>query len=64
MFAYSRIEDCIAVFGNDYEICDSLLEPIPTTGELETYKEFVESLKKKLVYLTFVAARDRSEIKF
>ena len=38
VFACSRIEDCIAVIGNDYEICDSLLEPIPTIGELENIK--------------------------
>jgi len=26
VFACSRIEDCIAVIGNDYQIFDSLLE--------------------------------------
>jgi len=35
VFACSRIEDCIAVFGNDYQICDTLLEQIPTLGELD-----------------------------
>ena len=35
MFARSRIEDYIGVFGNDYQICDSLLEQIPTFGELD-----------------------------
>jgi len=35
VFAYCRIEDCIAVFGSDYQICDSLLEQIPTFGELD-----------------------------
>jgi len=29
----SRIEDYIAVFGNDYQICASLLDQIPTFGE-------------------------------
>jgi len=31
---FSTIEDCIAVFGNDYKICDTLLEQIPYFGEL------------------------------
>ena len=47
VFAYKRINDCIAVFGNNYQICDSLLETTPAFGELEKDKEFVESLKKK-----------------
>jgi len=32
---YSRIDDCIAGFGNDYQICDSMLEQLPTFGELD-----------------------------
>jgi len=35
VFACSRIEDCIAVFGNDYQICDSPLEQLPTFDELD-----------------------------
>jgi len=35
VFAFSRIEDCIAVFGIDYQIRDSILEHIPTFGELD-----------------------------
>jgi len=35
VFACSRIEDCIAVFGNDYQICDSILDQIRTFGELD-----------------------------
>jgi len=35
VFACSRIEDCIAVFGNEYQICDRLLEQIPTFVELD-----------------------------
>jgi len=35
VFACSRIEDCIAVFGNDCQICASLLDQIPTFGELD-----------------------------
>ena len=35
VFACSRIEDCIAVFGNDYQICHTSLEQIPTFGELD-----------------------------
>jgi len=35
MFACCRIEDCIAEFDSDYQMCDSLLEKIPTFGELD-----------------------------
>ena len=35
VFACSRIEDCLAMFGNDYQICDSILEQRPTFGELD-----------------------------
>jgi len=35
VFACSRIEDCIAVFGNDYQICHTSLEQLPTFGELD-----------------------------
>jgi len=35
VFACRWIEDCIAVIGSDYKICDSLLEQIPTFGELD-----------------------------
>jgi len=35
VFTCSRIEDGIAVFGNHYQICDSLLDQIPTFGELD-----------------------------
>jgi len=35
VFAFSRIEDCIAVFDNNYQICDTLLEQIPTFVELD-----------------------------
>jgi len=34
-FACSRIEDSFAVFGNNYQICDSVLKQIPPFGELD-----------------------------
>jgi len=45
VFARSRIEDCIAVFGNDYQICDSILEQIPTFGELDKMNIMSNRLK-------------------
>ena len=35
VFALRRVEDCIAVFGNNYQICDSVLKQIPPFGELD-----------------------------
>jgi len=35
VFACIRIEDCIAVFGNDYQICNTPIAQIPTFGELD-----------------------------
>ena len=45
VFACSRIEDCLAVFGNDYQICDSILEQIPTFGELDKMNIMSNRLK-------------------
>jgi len=38
MFAFSRIEDCIAVFGNNYQIYYIFLEQIPNFVELDKLK--------------------------
>jgi len=45
VFACSRIEDCVAMFGNDYQICDSLLGQIPTFGELDKINIMSNRLK-------------------
>jgi len=43
--AFSRIEDCIAVFGNDYKICGSIMEQIPTFCELDKINIMSNRLK-------------------